>query len=87
MVRPYSSTCTYISNTNQIFYTSKKFLKYRRGTKLYKSYNTFNILPLTAAITSNVKTKNTWYCPHLNIQVFLNTRTSNLNILGNFSKL
>jgi len=69
------------------FTTSKKFLKYRRGAKLYKSFNTANILPLTAAVNTNVNSKKTWYCPHLNIQVFINTRASNLNILGNFSKL
>lgn len=73
--------------------TNKGYLNYRRGAKLYKNYGKNNLLPLFAGIkdvgtgllpaksNSNYGT-DSFYTPHINVLLFINTRKSNIKIFG-----
>ena len=75
--------------------TNKGYLKYRKGSILYKPYGNYNLLPLFAGVTNkgNVlnskKTGESFNTPHLNVMLFINTRKSNTSIFGSktYSKL
>jgi cytochrome c oxidase subunit 1 len=73
--------------------TNKGYLNYRRGAKLYQNYGNNNLLPLFAGVkdsgngllparsNSNYGV-DSFYTPHINVLLFINTRKSNIKIFG-----
>jgi len=63
--------------------TSKKYLEYRKGARLYKNYGKNNLLPVFAGVNQGTGISNdSINAPHINVQLFISPRKSNAKIFG-----